>query len=123
MNRIEDWRDLKLKMSKTTLAILLNLFICPGAGHFALGKKKAGIFFGLAVGGILTSMLVGFCIVVYSRITILSAYASEPAVAKSFQAMQQAWLAHVTYYKFGIFMIIVIWILSALDAWRIGKNL
>lgn len=110
-------------MSKTTLAILLNLFVCPGAGHFSLGRKKAGVFYGLSVGLILGSMLVGYCIMIYSRLSMMVAYTTKPVLTQSFNALQFAWQAHASYYKFGLWMLFLIWIISAIDAWRIGKEL
>ncbi|HNY49067.1 MAG TPA: DUF5683 domain-containing protein [Smithella sp.] len=110
-------------MNLSTRAALLNALLFPGWGHLYLKKYWRGIF-------IIIGVLVGLLSIVWSmtqvtleilKTTPVPKGAVNPAIImdltmKTLQSANYSQIRPVT------FLIIVLWILSIIDAYQLGKK-
>jgi len=116
-------RGEKTEMNLSTRAALLNALLFPGWGHLYLKKYWRGIF-------IIIGVLVGLLSIVWSmtqvtleilKTTPVPKGAVNPAIImdltmKTLQSANYSQIRPVT------FLIIVLWILSIIDAYQLGKK-
>ncbi len=114
-------------MKKSTKAVLLSAFLCPGAGHFYLKKHISGCVFT----GAFISVLVVFVaevINITEQVTAqLTAQINAGEIAlditaltvfltEKLQAFETQSLSQISY------LLMILWLAAAVDAYRVGRR-
>jgi hypothetical protein len=110
-------------MKQNIKAALLSALIYPGAGHFALKKTLIGCIFA----GVFSVLLIFTLQDVYAMAQCIANDISAGRVATSFDAIlaavkqPPAHCAVLGQHKY-LYLMLVIWFLSVLDAYRLGSK-
>lgn len=100
-------------------ALFLSLLVLPGAGHWYLGRKRLGSLFAATTTIALLYPLAQLTRVV--RETIESAMLTETAPQLS-TALRTAWQAKGSLVVWGMFVMLILWIVAACDVYRRTKQ-
>lgn len=110
-------------MEKSLKALLLSLLLYPGVGHFFLKKNKAGCFFAaffsLPVFIVLSEIFTKMNQII-TRLESGELPFDPIAVTKAISEITSSSDSQLL--TINIYVLVVIWIISAFDAYRLGKN-
>ncbi|MBU4001979.1 MAG: hypothetical protein KKB94_06635 [Proteobacteria bacterium] len=110
-------------MKKALLGALLSGLVFPGVGQMALKQKKRGI---LLVVSSLLSLIWFFSICTQRALTILEQVQGDTSIldyTAISEAVQKAMTtSDNTAFSISLILIIFIWLISVVDAYRLGKE-
>jgi hypothetical protein len=112
-------------MKKCTKAALLSVFVFPGSGHFYLRHFWRGIGFALVVlGGLVFAVWSAVSYYLQhldpSTLNTLQSGTASLSEASGIAASNAA--AQDPYAKAIFYGVVLVWVISAIDAYRIGKQ-
>lgn len=106
--------------SKLKIALLMNAFACPGAGHIAMGRKKKGY--------LMILFCVSFALAPAFRfgISLAKAMAALPVTTRVWEklaiSLPAAWQAERQFIFICLAGIIILWVYSLFDAYMMARN-
>lgn len=111
-------------MSNTLKGVLFSAFIFPGAGQIILSRYRRGaLFFALAF----VSGIISVTAVVRQAVLMLQNLVNGGEVASVSKVMeimaQASTTASTLFTQFSFLLLFTCWLVSVIDAYRIGKEL
>lgn len=109
-------------MKKSTVAVLLSLFVFPGAGHLYLKRRLRALAF-LAPAAVAALYVINQAVVAANRIVdqILAGTASMDPATMAAQIEQSG--GNTLAANLASAVMLICWLGSALDAWRLAREL
>jgi len=108
-------------MQKSIKGLLLSALVFPGAGHFLLKRYLRGAVLAAASLGALASLVVEA--ITRARVVTDQILSGEvaPEVSAIANAIAQSAGADQRLISFATYALVVIWLVAAIDAYRIGR--
>ncbi|WP_019616348.1 DUF6677 family protein [Psychromonas ossibalaenae] len=115
-------------MKKSTKALLLSAFLCPGAGHFYLKKYIRG---SVLTGAFISALvvLIGDVINITNQVTAqlteqinagniaLDLTELTASITEKLQGFEAPYLTQISY------LLMILWIVSVVDSYRVGRRI
>lgn len=105
---------------RVLIALALSLFVIPGAGHWYLGRRKAGGLFAAWATVALLYPLIGYVKALNDALREMAASPPE-LMGHAIMALHQAWTLERTSIMIGLISILVAWAVAAIDVLRKGS--
>ncbi|MBI4367564.1 MAG: hypothetical protein HY543_12180 [Deltaproteobacteria bacterium] len=95
-------------------ALLLTVLVLPGAGHWYLGRKRAGSLFAAWAIVALCYPLIRYARALANALQML-ATATPDLIGSAVSALHTAWQTEATHLYLGFGLALACWILAAVD--------